>query len=131
LPQIYADEVSWLIGSGAHRLSTHHLIISITRHTASVGAPHCDGERENEIVMFAGSGIEGQMTGSSEFNPKILQFPDEGFGFRELAQDLEPPLVQQGLQRETSVSFGTLQIGPAPVSVVPAVINTPNGEIPE
>jgi hypothetical protein len=38
------------------------------------------------------------MTGSSVFSPKILQFPDERFSFRELAQDLEPAFVQQGLQ---------------------------------
>jgi hypothetical protein len=33
-----------------------------------VGAPHRDRQRENEIVVFAGARVEGQMTGRSEFN---------------------------------------------------------------
>jgi hypothetical protein len=37
------------------------------------------------------------MTGRREFNPKILQLADQGFGFHEFAQDL-PAFVQQGLQ---------------------------------
>jgi hypothetical protein len=48
--------------------------------------------------VLACSGIEGQMTGGGEFNPEILQLPDQCLGFCELAQDLEPPLVQESLQ---------------------------------
>jgi hypothetical protein len=62
--------------------------MAVLRHAAAVGPPHRNCKRKDQVIVLAGSGIEGQMTGSSEFNPKILQFPDQGFGFREFAQDL-------------------------------------------
>jgi hypothetical protein len=98
LAQVDADEVTGLAGPRSHRPPAGLLPNAVTRHPAAVGSPHRDCERKNQVIVLACSGIEGQLTGWTEFNPKILQFPDERFGFRELAQDLEPAFVQQGLQ---------------------------------
>src|SRR4029077_4091592 len=100
-PQISAtrpSETASASGSRAHRLSAGQLPNAIARHPAAVGSPHGNCEGKDQVIVLAGSGIEGQMAGNVDFNPKILQFADQGFGFREFAQDLEPAFVQQGLQ---------------------------------
>ena len=63
-----------------------------------MGAPHRDRERKNEVVVFSGPGVEGQMPGRGEFNTETLQFADQGLGFRQLLLDFQPAFVQQGLQ---------------------------------
>jgi len=45
------------------------------------------------------------MAGGGEFASEILQLPDQCLGFVEFAQDLEPPLVQQGLQTRNERQF--------------------------
>ena len=72
------------------------------------------------------------MTSRGISDTKILQLAHQGLGFCELAVDLKPSLVQQGLQSRNQRQFRhTPQITPSRVSAVPAVINTPKGEMPE
>src|SRR5262249_31777232 len=61
------------------------------RHTA-IGLPHRDGERENEIVVLAGSRVERQVTSGGKLDTEILELPDQCLGFVEFAVDLEAPL---------------------------------------
>src|SRR5215469_14291057 len=70
-----------------------------------MGPPHRDGEGENQVVVFARTSVEGQMTGRGVFNTEILQLADQCLRFCELALDLEPPLVQQGLQARNQRQF--------------------------
>ena len=106
----------------------HGLEVDLPRAAAAMRAPHGDCQREDEIVVFAGPGVEGEVSYWGELDPELLQLAHQRLGFRQLFLDLEPAFVQHS--RETSVSFGTAQIAPSQVSAVPAVINTPSGEIP-
>jgi hypothetical protein len=72
LAQVKTDKIARLSGLRARRPLTVILEDAITCHTAAVGAPHRDRERENKIVVFAGASVEGQMTSRAEFDPKIL-----------------------------------------------------------
>src|SRR5215472_18829225 len=87
LPQINADVIARLTRLRAQPQLAHRFEMPPGRHAAAMRAPHCNGERQNKIVVFAGASIEGQMTSHGIFDTKILQLADQGLGFCELAVD--------------------------------------------
>src|SRR6266851_4398054 len=67
-------------------------------HYASIGAPDRNRERQDEVIVFAGPGVEGQMAGRGELDPEVLQLADQRLGLGQLLLDLQLPLMQQRLQ---------------------------------
>jgi hypothetical protein len=67
--------------------------------------PHRDCEREDEIVVLAGSGAEGEVPDRGELDPKVLQLADQRLGLRQLLLDLQPAFVQQCLEPRDERQF--------------------------
>src|SRR5215813_8325598 len=63
LPQINPYVIARLARRRAHRHPAREFDNPPARKAAAMRAPHGNGERQNKIVMFAGSCIEGQVTG--------------------------------------------------------------------
>src|SRR5690242_1813806 len=91
LAQIDPDKVTRR-GAAALEARAHRLEVDLPRAAAAIRAPDRDCERENEIIVFAGPGVEGEVSCISEINPELLQL---AHGFRQLFLDLQPAFVQQ------------------------------------